>query len=145
MSFSKFGFLLLFLGLGTFLSGQVAEYSFCVQSDNYETFKAHVVFRGLDFGSSSAQQMVRNDLEAVLDGDFEISVFDDACPCSEGCPQVEVTSKDWGGNLADSEGKITNIWGSAVEITDAVVSEGKALMNNPGQFLMTRILGQDEK
>jgi len=30
-----------------------------------------------------------------------------------------------------------------VEITDNIVSEGKALWDNPGQFLMTRILGKD--
>ncbi len=145
MSFKSFGFLLCLLFLGHFAQGQAAEYLFCVNSDNYETFKARVVFRGLDFGRNSARQMVLNDLEAVLEGKFQISPYNDSCPCGADCPQVEVTSKDWNGNLNENDGNFNNLWGSAVEITDAVVSEGKALWENPGNFLMTRLLGQDEK
>lgn len=144
MSKRSLNFVFFFLLLSSSAFAQVAEYRFCIQSDNYETFKARVVFRGLDFGRSSALQMVRNDLEAVLEGDFEISTFDDSCPCKGECPQVEVSSADWGGKLSDREGDIKSIWGSAVEITDAVVTEGKALWENPGEFLMTRILGQGE-
>lgn len=127
-----------------FAQAQAAEYLFCVQSENYETFKARVVFRGLDFGKNSAEQMVRNDLEAVLEGDFQISLFASDCPC-ENCPQMEVTSKDWDGNFSENDGSLNNIWGSAVEISDAVVSEGKALWDNPGEFLMTRLLGSKKK
>ena len=44
--------LFLAMGLSANLKAQAAEYHFCVQSDAYETFKARVVFRGLDFGET---------------------------------------------------------------------------------------------
>lgn len=140
MNLRKIGLVLTLIFSSHFAQAQAAEYLFCVQSDNYETFKARVVFRGLDFGRNSAEQMVRNDLEAALNGEFQISSFSDACPCKD-CPQMEVTSKDWDGNFSENDGSLNNIWGSAVEISDAVVSEGKALWDNPGEFLMTRLLG----
>ena len=52
-------------------------------------------------------------------------------------------SKDWDGNIGNRQEGVNGMWGSAVEITDNIVSEGKALWDNPGQFLMTRILGKD--
>lgn len=133
-----------FLLFANAAKAQVAEYYFCVQSEKYETFKAHVVFRGLDFGRNSAKQMVRNDLEAVLEGQFEIIPFTETCPCEGECPQVEVSSKNWHKGHPDKEADLENAWGSAVEITDALISEGKALWDNPGEFLMTRILGQGD-
>jgi hypothetical protein len=138
--------LILSFSFSNTIKAQAAEYDFCVQSDNYETFKAHVVFKSIDFGQSSARQMVLNDLDAALNGEFTVVKFNETnCPCEGDCAQVEVTSKDWDGNISDNGLEIGNIWGSAVEITDAVVSEGKALWDNPGQFLMTRILGQDKE
>jgi len=122
---------------------QVAEYVFCVKSDTYETFKARVVFRGLDFGMNSAKQMVSNELKEVLKGEFSIKIFDESCECVE-CPQVEVNSANWRDNFKKEGGDIKSIWGSAVEVGDAVISGGKELWDNPGAFLMNRILGQDE-
>tara|TARA_Y100001934_G_scaffold201251_1_gene237278 strand:+ start:1317 stop:1748 length:432 start_codon:yes stop_codon:yes gene_type:complete len=135
--------LFLAMGLSANLKAQAAEYHFCVQSDAYETFKARVVFRGLDFGETSARMMVLNDLGAVLEGEFKVTSFDEHCDCYGDCPQVEVTSKDWDGNIGNRQEGVNGMWGSAVEITDNIVSEGKALWDNPGQFLMTRILGKD--
>lgn len=120
----------------------MAEYLFCVKSDTYESFKARVVFKGLDFGENSARQMVLNDLNEVLEGEFSLSRDSTDCPCRADCPQVEVNSDNWRERFKKGEGDIKTIWGNAVEVGDAVISEGRALWDNPGEFLMTRILGQ---
>ena len=125
--------------------GQVAEYFFCIESEEYESFKAHVVFNGLDFGEASAKQMARNDLEKLLGEDMKITSFSEQdCPCKSECQQVEVKAKDWDGNLEDRGLSLESLWGSTVEIGDAIISEGNALWNNPGEFLMSRVLGRKE-
>ncbi len=124
------------------LQAQVAEYFFCVESEEYESFKAHVVFKGLDFGLASAEQMVRNDLESMLGPSMQVKRYSAAdCPCKNDCQQVEIKAKDWNGNLNDRDLSLGSVWGSTVEIGDAIIGEGKALLNNPGEFLMTRIFG----
>lgn len=139
-------FFLLLILCGFGLKAQVAEYYFCVNSEEYESFKAHVVFKGLDFGQGSAEQMVRNDLESMLGESMEIKVFSPStCPCENDCQQVEISAKDWNGNLDERGLSFKSIWGSTVEIGDAVISEGRALWNNPGEFLMTRVFGQSTK
>lgn len=128
------------------LKAQVAEYFFCVSSDEYQTFKARVVFNGLDFGQNSAEQMVRNDLQSLLGESMQIKVYSEStCDCKADCQQVEIKAKDWNGNLDERELSLQSIWGSTVEIGDALISEGKALWSNPGEFLMTRIFGQEVK
>lgn len=142
MKTSKQLFFLIGFCLTTICQAQVAEYLFCVKSDTYESFKARVVFKGLDFGENSARQMVLNDLNEVLEGEFSLSRDSTDCPCRADCPQVEVNSDNWRERFKKGEGDIKTIWGNAVEVGDAVISEGRALWDNPGEFLMTRILGQ---
>ena len=90
--------------------------------------------------------MVRNDLESMLGESMEIKVFSPStCPCENDCQQVEISAKDWNGNLDERGLSLKSIWGSTVEIGDAVISEGRALWNNPGEFLMTRVFGQSTK
>lgn len=138
-------FFVLFLGFLPLLSNaQAAEYIFCIESESYETFTARVVFKGLDFGANSAKQMVLNDLNQVLEGDFKLTTYSEACPCNGECPRIEVSSDNWRENFKNGDAKIENLWGSAVEVGDAVISEGKALWDNPGEFLMTRIFGQSK-
>lgn len=136
-------FLFLSLCLSTTSFGQAAEYIFCIESETYQTFTARVVFKGLDFGENSAKQMVLNDLNQVLEGKFTINRYSESCPCENGeCPRVEVSSDNWRDNFKNGDADIESLWGSAVEVGDAVISEGKALLDNPGEFLMSRIFGQ---
>jgi hypothetical protein len=134
--------LLLFLLIAGLAQGQTSYY-FCVESEDYETFKAEVEFKSFDFGESAAKQMLLNDLQNSLEGELIVSKFNTkTCSCKDGlCPEVTIKAKDWDGNFSDHEFSVSGAYGSAVEIADVLISSGQELLNNPGRFLMDRVFG----
>jgi hypothetical protein len=134
--------LLLFLLFTGLAQGQTSYY-FCVESEDYQTFKAVVEFKSLDFGQSAAKQMLLNDLKNTLEGELIVSKFNTkTCTCKEEkCPEVKIKSQDWDGNISDNEFTIPGAYGSVVEIADVLISSGQELLNNPGRFLMDRVFG----
>jgi hypothetical protein len=140
----KIAFLLFFL-IGGLAQGQTSYY-FCVESEDYETFKAKVDFKSLDFGESAAKQMLINELSNTLSAELTISLYNpQTCPCKADCQEVQVGAKDWDGNLGDNDFSVSGSYGSAVEIADVLISSGKELLNNPGRFLMDRVFGSQGK
>lgn len=134
---------MLLLGWGA--SAQ-ADYYFCVQSDEYKSFKAHVHFKSFDFGEMAARKILENELALTLEANFQISTFSaEICPCKTNCKTVEVHTKDWNGNFGETELTLGTAYGSAVEIADVVIGEGKALFEDPGGYLMTRFFGKEKK
>jgi len=133
--------LLLFLLIGGLIQGQTS-YFFCVESEDYETFKAQVDFKSFDFGESAAKQMLLNDLKSSLPGELKVTKYKPkTCACPGNCPEVKISAKDWDGNFGDNEFTLSGAYGSAVEIADVLISSGKELLNNPGRFLMDRVFG----
>jgi hypothetical protein len=133
--------LLLFILIGSLVQGQTSYY-FCVESEEYETFKAQVEFKSFDFGESAAKQMLLNDLQNSLKGELKVAKFNPkTCSCPGNCPEVKVSAKDWDGNFSDNEFSVSGAYGSAVEIADVLISSGQELLNNPGRFLMDRVFG----
>lgn len=130
--------------LSTFsAAAKPAEYFFCVQSESFPTFKAHVVFRSVDFGETAARQMVFNDVRMHLGDDVTIKPYsDNLCQCDGTCPILEVTSKDWDGNLSGNDN--SSIVGSAAEVLDKLVYETKELFTDPGSFLKRKLFGENQ-
>lgn len=118
-------------------------YLFCIKSDSFDTFKAQVTFRTVDFGENAARQMVINRVKPHLDGDFEISVYKEStCVCEAECPVLEVTAQDWDGNMSDA--KANTIMGSAAESLDMIFYNAKEIFNNPGGFLKKAFFGSKD-
>lgn len=137
--------LLLFLLIGGLAQGQTSYY-FCVESEDYETFKAKVEFKSLDFGEMAAKQMLINELKNTLKIDLKVALYNpQTCACPGECPEVKVDAKDWDGNFGDNEFSVSATFGSAVEIADVLISSGQELLNNPGRFLIDRVFGSKGK
>ena len=136
----KIAFLLLFL-IGGLAQGQTSYY-FCVESEDYETFKAKVDFKSLDFGETAARQMLINELNNTLDAELNITPYSpNTCSCKSDCQELQIGAKDWDGNFGDNDFSVSGSYGSAVEIADVLISSGQELLNNPGRFLMDRVFG----
>lgn len=143
---SRILMLTVFLCFSQLAAAKPAEYFFCVKSSKFETFKAHVVFRSVDFGETAARQMVYNDLKKHLGKDVQITPYNtQSCPCKQNCAVLEVMAKDWDGNMGETETNTSTIVGSAAEMLDKVIYESKEMFTDPGGFIKRKFFGAEEK
>jgi hypothetical protein len=117
------------------LLGQKALYQFCVSSSDFNTFKAAVVFKSIDFGEVAARQMVYNKVQSHLGSSVKVQSFSAACACADTCALLEVSATDWDGHLSEVGLSTSSILGASAEVLDKVFSQGQRLLTNPGGFV----------
>lgn len=123
-----------------------ASYTFCIEADGFESFKAVVTFRSVDFGENTARQMVMNQVRPALGDTINIDVIlTGVCPCGTDCQTLKVVPKNWGGNLSENydKGGAKTLPTSCAAAIDHLMYEAESLFSDPGGFLKRNLFGQN--
>ncbi len=114
---------------------QAASYSFCVKSDEFESFKAVIVFQSVDFGRSSAQLILKQQLETKLKTKVSLYPFFSSsnCGCMQDvCQEIVLHASKIKGVLSVEETNNTeNMPAVAMGTVDRAVTEAKKIMADP--------------
>lgn len=111
------------------LNAAPGHYIFCVSGQHFDTFKAEVTFRAIDFGEMAAREMLFAKIHHQLGEDISIKNYHpNNCPCKSNCPKLQLTAEQLRVNNS-------SIMGSMAEMVDVVAWNTKELFSNPGGFL----------
>lgn len=122
-----------------------ASYTFCIEAAGFESFKAVVTFRAVDFGENTARQMVMNKVRPALGDTTNIDIIlTGICPCGTDCQTLKVTPQNWSGNLSENydQGGAKTLPTSCAAAIDKLVYETESLFSDPGGFLKRNLFGQ---
>ncbi len=122
-----------------------SSYIFCIEAEGFESFKAVVTFRAVDFGESTARQLVLNEVRPALGDTVKIDIILTAiCPCGTDCQTLTVVPKNWSGNLSENytRGGAKTLPTSCAAAIDKLVYEAESLFSDPGGFLKRNLFGQ---
>ncbi|AEV31530.1 hypothetical protein [Owenweeksia hongkongensis] len=122
-----------------------ASYIFCIEAEGFESFKAVVTFRAVDFGEGTARQMVMNKVRPALGDTTKIDIIlTGTCPCGTDCQTLKVVPKNWSGNLSENydKGGAKTLPSSCAAVIDKLAYEAESLFSDPGGFLKRNLFGQ---
>ncbi|WP_417610175.1 hypothetical protein [Owenweeksia hongkongensis] len=122
-----------------------ASYTFCVEAKGFESFKAVVTFRAVDFGEGTARQMIMNKVRPALGDTTEIDILlTEICTCGTDCQTLKVVPENWSGNLSTNydNGGAKTLPSSCAAVIDKLAYEAESLFNDPGGFLKRNLFGQ---
>lgn len=126
-------FSLCFLSVASYAQG--ASYSFCVKSDEFESFKAVVVFEAVDFGRNSAKLILKQQLKAKLNTEISLFPFFSSSNCgcvNDVCKEIVLNaSKIKGVFSVEETGNTSEMPAAAMGTLDRAVTEAKKIMDDP--------------
>ncbi len=115
-----------------------ATYKFCINVEGFESFRAEVNFRAVDFGENTARQMVMNEIRSAFGETVKVSITGQAvCPCDNNCQILKVTPRKWDGNMGRNFEKagVKTLPSSSAAVIDHLMFEVQSLFSDPGGFL----------
>jgi hypothetical protein len=119
------------------------SYSFCIQSEQYESFKATLVFESVDFGKAMAQLILKQQLESKLGCDVNMLPFfsDKNCGCAgETCQEIKLRANKIQGKFkVDQTGDKMAMPAAAIGTVDKIVTEAQKMIDNPESILQAAI------
>ncbi len=134
---------LFFVFLSNTLPAQPIRHSFCVQSEEYESFKATLVFESVDFGEQTAKYILTQQLEPKLKAQLRLFPYSSAISCectNESCPELVLMANETNGVFKTRYAKKgENMPSAAVGTIDKIVAESKKIIDDPQAALKTAV------